>query len=296
MGLAVRQGQPICGDSGFGLFNKWDLCLGGWVPWSWSHEHGLCLVTAWASLGSVEELSFMVLGVVILVAESLTRWELGTRSWALKLDRELASAAGTEAQGVGPTVNRPRCGLLVEASHLEILEKDFQKVRRRKRDFRRIPCGGAVTKVISGDSFVVMQTRMNTLNMSMNMMDTLNIGMNLLNVCIHIKKHMYESSDKESPNPPAFGGDDTESEEASEYVCSEDESAQTEESYNEMQRNYKVLEAVANRVLAMSRSLEIPSGGFNDDFYRYVSAWLQTTVASLGADDVGQVGVCAGAI
>ncbi|CAB4319920.1 unnamed protein product [Prunus armeniaca] len=107
MGLAVRQGQPIYslavfvgGDSGFGLFNKWDLCLGGWVPWSWSHEHGLCLVTAWASLGSVEELSFMVLGVVILVAESLTRrWELGTRSWALKLDRELASAGFSIGQG-----------------------------------------------------------------------------------------------------------------------------------------------------------------------------------------------------
>ncbi|CAL8175027.1 unnamed protein product [Prunus armeniaca] len=31
------------------------------------------------------------------------------------------------------------------------------------------------------------------------------------------------------------------------------------ESYNEMQRNYKVLEAVANRVLAMSRSLEVGS-------------------------------------
>ncbi|CAL8175819.1 unnamed protein product [Prunus armeniaca] len=48
-----------------------------------------------------------------------------------------------------------------------------------------------------------MQTRMNTLNMSMHLMNTLNIDTNLLN--------MSESSDRESHDPPVFGGEDTES-------------------------------------------------------------------------------------
>ncbi|CAL2277107.1 unnamed protein product [Prunus armeniaca] len=77
-------------------------------------------------------------------------------------------------------------------------------------------------------------------------MNTLNIGMNLLN--------MSESSDKESPDPLAFGGDDTESEEASEYVCYEDESSQTESL-----KNYKVLEAIADRVLALPHTPEVDS-------------------------------------
>ena len=39
---------------------------------------------------------------------------------------------------------------------------------------------------------------------------------------------MSESSDRESPDPSAFGEDDTESEEPSQYVCSKDESLETE--------------------------------------------------------------------
>ncbi|CAL8117016.1 unnamed protein product [Prunus armeniaca] len=67
---------------------------------------------------------------------------------------------------------------------------------------------------------VYPRIRMNTLNMSMNMLNILNLEMNLLN--------MSESSDKEGPDSLAIGGDDTESEENSEYVCSEDESSQIE--------------------------------------------------------------------
>ena len=84
---------------------------------------------------------------------------------------------------------------------------------------------------------------------------------------------MSERSDRESLDPPAFGGDDTESEEPSQYVCSEEESSDTEglvegtiesrmvlsgvervepsedsgaAAYREMQRNYIELEAIAN--------------------------------------------------
>lgn len=39
---------------------------------------------------------------------------------------------------------------------------------------------------------------------------------------------MFESSGRESHDPPAFRGEDTESEEPSLYVCSEGESSQTE--------------------------------------------------------------------
>ncbi|VVA30048.1 PREDICTED: cytosolic purine 5'-nucleotidase, partial [Prunus dulcis] len=94
---------------------------------------------------------------------------------------------------------------------------------------------------------------------------------------------MSESSDRESPDPPAFGGDDTESEEPSQYVCSEEESSETEgmvegiiesrmighggergepsvdsgsAAYREMQRNYIELEAIANRVLALPHTQE----------------------------------------
>ncbi|CAL2247509.1 unnamed protein product [Prunus armeniaca] len=66
----------------------------------------------------------------------------------------------------------------------------------------------------------MLNTRMNTLNMDMNLMNTLNIDMNLLN--------MSESSGRESYDPPAFGGENTEGEEPSLYVCSEGESSQTE--------------------------------------------------------------------
>ncbi|CAL8164141.1 unnamed protein product [Prunus armeniaca] len=125
--------------------------------------------------------------------------------------------------------------------------------------------------VISSVLFVVVQIRMNTLNMSMNMMNTLNIGMNLLN-----KKSC----------PPAFGGEDTESEEASQYMCSESEGSEIEgvaegviesrmvvhegeggdpsvdsgsAAYKEMQRNYKVLEAIDDRVLALPHTPEVGS-------------------------------------
>ncbi|CAL2256831.1 unnamed protein product [Prunus armeniaca] len=39
---------------------------------------------------------------------------------------------------------------------------------------------------------------------------------------------MSESSDRESHDPTAFGGEDTESEEPNQYVCSEAECSQTE--------------------------------------------------------------------
>ncbi|CAL8992716.1 unnamed protein product [Prunus brigantina] len=143
-------------------------------------------------------------------------------------------------------------------------------------EHRGIGAGSSVSLATSWS--LVLGTRMNTLNMSMNMMNTLNLGMNLLN--------MFESSDKESHDPPAFGGEDTESEEPSQYVCSEDESSQTEgvvegmiESrmvvhegergepsidsqeveYREMHRNYRVLEAVADRVLALPHTPEVGS-------------------------------------
>ena len=94
---------------------------------------------------------------------------------------------------------------------------------------------------------------------------------------------MSESSDRESLDPPAFGGDDIESEEPSQYVCSEEESSDTEglvegtiesrmilsgvervepsedsgaAAYREMQRNYIELEAIANRVLALPQMQE----------------------------------------
>ncbi|CAL2270985.1 unnamed protein product [Prunus armeniaca] len=82
-----------------------------------------------------------------------------------------------------------------------------------------------------------------------------------------------ESSSRESHDPPAFGGKDTKSEEPSQYVCSEGESSETKvmvegviesrmvvyegergepsvdsgsAAYREMQRNYKVLEAITD--------------------------------------------------
>ncbi|CAL2248233.1 unnamed protein product [Prunus armeniaca] len=180
----------------------------------------------------------------------------------------------------------------------------------------------------------------------------------------------------------------SESEEASEYVCSEEESSQTDsfvegliearmgvhegemagpsvksgsEAYRKMQKKYKVLEASVDRVLALAHTPEVgssnqtspsesvgiamvsasegvdirvgvPLGNRNTlteaklvelrtdysvpsyvglrlpsaaDVVRYppeyapgpdVPAWSQTTISSLGTDDAGQVGVCAGAI
>ncbi|BBH00055.1 hypothetical protein Prudu_009956 [Prunus dulcis] len=97
---------------------------------------------------------------------------------------------------------------------------------------------------------------------------------------------MSESSDRESPDPPAFGGDDTESEEHSQYICSKEESSETKglvegtiesrmigpggergepsgdsgsAAYREMQRNYIELEAIANRVLALPQTQEVGS-------------------------------------
>ncbi|CAL2255805.1 unnamed protein product [Prunus armeniaca] len=124
----------------------------------------------------------------------------------------------------------------------------------------------------------MLKTRMNTLDMIMNLINTLIFDMNMLN--------MSESSDSKSHDPPAFGGEDTESEEPSQYVCSEDESSQTkgvvegmiesrmvvhegergepsvdswEAEYREMQRNYRVLEIVADRVLALPHTPEVGS-------------------------------------
>lgn len=101
---------------------------------------------------------------------------------------------------------------------------------------------------------------------------------------------MSESSDRESHDPFALGGEDTESEssqsEPSLYVCSERESSQTEgvvdgaiesrmvvyegdrvepsvssglSSYNRMQRNYEELEAVFDRALACAHTTEVGS-------------------------------------
>ncbi|CAL2252506.1 unnamed protein product [Prunus armeniaca] len=92
-----------------------------------------------------------------------------------------------------------------------------------------------------------------------------------------ISLSMSESSDRESHDPLAFGREDTESEEPNEYVCSEDESSQTEgvveciiergepsvdsgsEAYREMQMNYTKLEAIVDWVLALSHTLEVGS-------------------------------------
>ncbi|CAL2247011.1 unnamed protein product [Prunus armeniaca] len=162
-----------------------------------------------------------------------------------------------------------------------------------------------VAKVISGNSFVVVQTRMNTLNMGMNMMNTPNLETNLLN--------MSDSSDKEGPDPLAFGGDDIESEEASEYVCSEDESSQTKglvegliearmvvhegemagpsvesglEAYREMWKKYKVLEASVDRVLALAHTPEVGSSNQTSP-----SGFVGITVASASEGVDIRVGV-----
>ncbi|CAL8148624.1 unnamed protein product [Prunus armeniaca] len=92
-----------------------------------------------------------------------------------------------------------------------------------------------------------------------------------------LRGKMSESSDRESHDPLAFGSEDTESEEPNEYVCSEDESSQTEgvveciiergepsvdsgsEAYREMQMNYTKLEAIVDWVLALSHTLEVGS-------------------------------------
>ncbi|CAL2266566.1 unnamed protein product [Prunus armeniaca] len=110
-----------------------------------------------------------------------------------------------------------------------------------------------------------------------------------------------------------------------------------------MQRNYKVLEPIADRVLALphtpevglsnqassSRSVGVAVASASEGVdirvgvplarwntltevklselrtyfsvppsvgSRYVLAWLQVTISSLGVNDVGQVGVCVGAI
>ncbi|BBN70398.1 hypothetical protein Prudu_1468S000100, partial [Prunus dulcis] len=102
---------------------------------------------------------------------------------------------------------------------------------------RRFPArrfGGACGEVISGESFVVTnKVRKNMMNMSMNMMNTLNMYEHVeflpgMKICQISAVVMSESSDRESLDPPAFGGDDTESEEPSQYICSEEESSDTE--------------------------------------------------------------------
>ncbi|CAL2266420.1 unnamed protein product [Prunus armeniaca] len=134
----------------------------------------------------------------------------------------------------------------------QVLEKNFYKVRRRKGDFRQDFGGGACGQGDFRRLYVV--ARMNTLSMSMNMMNTLNIGMNLLN--------MSESSNRESHDPLAFGGEDTKSEEPSQYcmrVRGEPSIDSREVEYREMQRNYRVLEVVADRVLALPHTPEVGS-------------------------------------
>ncbi|CAL2255728.1 unnamed protein product [Prunus armeniaca] len=129
----------------------------------------------------------------------------------LGLGREKLTSA--KAVGLGSWVSvrlfaslpivSPRCLPFGKAFSIPFSYKEFGREDERVLGFYREP-----------------RRWMNTLNMSMNIMNTLNIGMNLLN--------MSESSDRESHEPPAFGGEDTESEEPSQYVCSEDESSQTE--------------------------------------------------------------------
>ncbi|CAL8162161.1 unnamed protein product [Prunus armeniaca] len=79
---------------------------------------------------------------------------------------------------------------VTKASHLENFERNFQKVRRRKEISGEILVVVLVAKVISG-----------------------------------VIRWWCK---QESPDPPALGGDDIESEKPSEYVCSEGESSQTE--------------------------------------------------------------------
>ncbi|CAL8174620.1 unnamed protein product [Prunus armeniaca] len=85
---------------------------------------------------------------------------------------------------------------------------------------------------------------------------------------------MFESSDKESPDPLAFGGDDTESEEASEYVCYEDESSQTE-------GLVEVLKAIADKVLALPHTPEV---GSSNQSSPSGALGLAVTSASKGVD------------
>ncbi|CAL8152804.1 unnamed protein product [Prunus armeniaca] len=90
---------------------------------------------------------------------------------------------------------------------------------------------------------------------------------------------MSESSDRESHEPPAFGGEDTESEEPSQYVCSEDESSQTE-------GVVEVLEAITDRVLALPH---IPEVGSSNQASPSGSVGVAVASASEGVDI--QVGV-----
>ncbi|CAL8168861.1 unnamed protein product [Prunus armeniaca] len=90
---------------------------------------------------------------------------------------------------------------------------------------------------------------------------------------------MSESSYRESHDPLAFGGEDTESEEPSEYVCYEVDSQEAE--YREMQRNYKVLKVVANRVLALPHT---PKVGSSNQASPSGSVGIAVALASEGVD------------
>ncbi|KAL6269603.1 hypothetical protein ACE6H2_026514 [Prunus campanulata] len=123
---------------------------------------------------------------------------------------------------------------------------------------------------------------------------------------------MSESSDRESHDPPTFGGKDTKSEssqlEPSLYVCSKRESSQTEgvvegviesrmvvhegdrgepsvgsgsTTYREMQRNYKELEAIANWVLALPYT---PKVGLINQASPSGSVGVAVATASKGVD------------
>ncbi|CAL2246902.1 unnamed protein product [Prunus armeniaca] len=77
---------------------------------------------------------------------------------------------------------------------------------------------------------------------------------------------------RESRDPPAFGGEDTESEEPSQYVCSEDESSQTEG---------VVEEVVTDRVLTLPHTPEV---GSSNQASPSGSVGVAVALASKGVD------------
>ncbi|BBG93111.1 hypothetical protein Prudu_001023 [Prunus dulcis] len=144
----------------------------------------------------------------------------------------------------------------MKGHHTWLQLRKIVRIGKRRGDFRREDCGGACG---GGDFRRSIRGATNK---------------------------MSESSDRESLDPPAFGGDDTESDEPSQYICSEEEDSETEglvegtiesrmigpggergqpsedsgsAAYREMQRNYIELEAIANRVLALPQTQEVGS-------------------------------------
>ncbi|CAL2246370.1 unnamed protein product [Prunus armeniaca] len=128
-----------------------------------------------------------------------------------------------------------------------------EESEKEKRDFRQDFGGGACGQGDFQRHSVVVQTRC---------------------LKVLIKKVL---------TPSAFGTDDTESE----YVCSEYESSQTK---GLVEGLVEARMAVHESERTMPRSPEVGSSNQASPSGSKVG-WLQTTVASLGADDVGQVGL-----